>query len=223
MERRRATQPHERPMSIYEVHLGSWRLNPVEGNRSLRYLELADELAAYVTDLGFTHVELMPVMEHPFAGSWGYQVTGYFAPTARFGSPDDFKQFVDHLHGKGIGVILDWVPAHFPRDDWALARFDGTALYEHEHTRGAHPEWGTLIFNYGRDEVRNFLEANASFGRASITSMGSVSMGSRRCSISTTRATRASGSQRARRARGPRGDRLRAGDERGAPPTRATG
>ena len=163
MERRRATQPHEAPMSIYEVHLGSWRLNPLEGNRSLRYLELADELAGYVSDLGFTHVELMPVMEHPFAGSWGYQVTSYFAPTARFGSPDDFKQFVDHLHGKGIGVILDWVPAHFPRDDWALARFDGTSLYEHEHLRGAHPDWGTLIFNYGRHEVRNFLEANAIF------------------------------------------------------------
>ena len=135
----------------------------MEGNRSLRYLELADELAAYVTDLGFTHVELMPVMEHPFSGSWGYQVTSYFAPTARFGSPDDFKQFVDHLHGNGIGVILDWVPAHFPRDDWALARFDGTALYEHEHLRGAHPDWGTLIFNYGRHEVRNFLEASAFF------------------------------------------------------------
>jgi 1,4-alpha-glucan branching enzyme len=164
MERRRASQPHESPMSIYELHLGSWRLNPLEGNRSLSYLELADELAAYVTDLGFTHVELMPVMEHPFAGSWGYQVTSYFAPTARFGSPDDFKQFVDHLHGKGIGVILDWVPAHFPRDDWALARFDGTAVYEHEHpARGAHAEWGTLIFNYGRHEVRNFLEASALF------------------------------------------------------------
>ena len=164
MERRRASRPHEGPMSIYEVHLGSWRLNPLEGNRSLSYLELADELAAYVTDLGFTHVELMPVMEHPFAGSWGYQVTSYFAPTARFGSPDDFKQFVDHLHGKGIGVILDWVPAHFPRDDWALARFDGTAAYEHEHpARGAHREWGTLIFNHGRHEVRNFLEASALF------------------------------------------------------------
>ncbi len=142
MERRRATQPHEGPMSIYEVHLGSWRLNPLEGNRPLRYRELADELAEYVAELGFTHVQLMPVMEHPFSGSWGYQVTSYFAPTARFGSPDDFKQFVDHLHRKGIGVILDWVPAHFPRDDWALARFDGTSLYEHEHARGAHPEWG---------------------------------------------------------------------------------
>ena len=110
-----------------------------------------------MTELGFTHVELMPVMEHPFSGSWGYQVTSYFAPTARFGAPDEFKQFVDHLHGNGIGVILDWVPAHFPRDDWALARLDGTALYEHEHPRGAHPDWGTLIFNYGRHEVRNFL------------------------------------------------------------------
>ena len=133
MERRRATQPHLGPMVIYEVHLGSWRLNPEQGNRTLSYLELADELADYVTDLGFTHVQLMPVMEYPFSGSWGYQVTSYFAPTARFGPPDDFKQFVDQLHGRGIGVILDWVPAHFPRDDWALPRFDGTALYEHEH------------------------------------------------------------------------------------------
>ena len=163
MERRRATQPHERPMSIYEVHLGSWRLNPEEGNRSLRYLELAEELAEYVSDLGFTHVELMPVMEHPFSGSWGYQVTSYFAPTARFGAPDDFKQFVDHLHSRDIGVIVDWVPAHFPRDDWALARFDGTSLYEHDHLRGSHPDWGTLIFNYGRHEVRNFLESSAFF------------------------------------------------------------
>ena len=151
-------------MSIYEVHLESWRRNPEEGNRSLSYLELADELAAYVADLGFTHVQLMPVMEHPFSGSWGYQVTSYFAPTARFGSPDDFKQFVDHLHGKGVGVILDWVPAHFPRDDWALARFDGTALYEHaDPRRGEHPDWGTLVFNYGRHEVRNVLVANALF------------------------------------------------------------
>jgi 1,4-alpha-glucan branching enzyme len=163
MEQRRATKPHERPISIYEVHLGSWRLNPEDGNRSLRYQELAHELAAYVTDLGFTHVELMPVMEHPFSGSWGYQVTSYFAPTARFGSPDDFKGFVDHLHGHGIGVILDWVPAHFPRDDWALARFDGTAVYEHDDLRGSHPDWGTLIFNYGRHEVRNFLESSATF------------------------------------------------------------
>jgi 1,4-alpha-glucan branching enzyme len=164
MERRHAEQPHDLPVSIYEVHLGSWRLNPLEGNRSLSYTELADELAAYVNDMGFTHVELLPVMEHPFSGSWGYQVSGYFAPTARYGSPDDFRTLVDRLHGAGIGVILDWVPAHFPRDDWALARFDGSALYEHQDPRrGAHPEWGTLIFNYGRNEVRNFLLASALF------------------------------------------------------------
>jgi 1,4-alpha-glucan branching enzyme len=150
------------PISIYEVHLGSWRRNPLEDNRPLTYLELADELADYVRDLGFTHVELLPVMEHPFSGSWGYQVTGYFAPTSRFGSPDDFRCFVDRLHRNGVGVILDWVPAHFPRDDWALAQFDGTALYEHaDPRRGAHPDWGTLIFNLSRNEVRNFLLSNA--------------------------------------------------------------
>jgi len=146
------------------VHLGSWRLNPLEGNRRLTYRELADELADYVLDLGFTHVELLPVMEHPFTGSWGYQVTGFFAPTARFGTPDDFRAFVDHLHARGVGVLLDWVPAHFPGDDWALARYDGTALYEHEDPRrGLHPDWGTLVFNLGRHEVRNFLLANALF------------------------------------------------------------
>jgi 1,4-alpha-glucan branching enzyme len=151
------------PISIYEVHLGSWRRN-VHDNSPLSYVELADELADYATDLGFTHVELLPVMEHPFSGSWGYQVTGYFAPTSRFGSPDDFRSFVDRLHQRGLGVILDWVPAHFPADDWALARFDGTALYEHEDPRrGFHPDWGTLVFNYGRNEVRNFLLANALF------------------------------------------------------------
>jgi 1,4-alpha-glucan branching enzyme len=156
--------PHEAPISIYEVHLGSWRLNPLEDNRSLTYVELADELTAYVKDMGFTHVELLPVMEHPFLGSWGYQVSGYFAPTARYGHPDDFRRLVDRLHQAGIGVILDWVPAHFPRDDWALARFDGSALYEHaDPRRGAHPEWGTLIFNYGRNEVRNFLLSSALF------------------------------------------------------------
>ncbi len=162
LERRRAASPHAEPMSIYEVHLGSWRQNVLEDGRPLSYLELADELAAYVNDLGFTHVELLPVMEHPFGGSWGYQVTGFFAPTARFGSPDDFRAFVDRLHREGIGVLLDWVPAHFPRDEWALARFDGTALYEHaDPRRGAHPDWGTLVFNYGRHEVRNFLLASA--------------------------------------------------------------
>jgi 1,4-alpha-glucan branching enzyme len=153
-----------RPLSVYEVHLGSWRLDPRDGNRALSYAELAEELAEYVTGLGFTHVELLPVMEHPYAPSWGYQVTGYFAPTARFGSPDDFRGFVDRLHAAGIGVILDWVPAHFPKDDWALARFDGTALYEHEDPRrGQHPDWGTLVFNLGRNEVRNFLLASALF------------------------------------------------------------
>jgi len=150
------------PISIYEVHLGSWRRNPLENNRPLSYLELADELGDYVEDLGFTHVELMPVMEHPFAGSWGYQVTGYYAPTSRFGTPDDFRTLVDRLHERGIGVILDWVPAHFPRDDWALALFDGTHLYEHaDPRRGAHPDWGTLVFNLGRSEVKNFLLSNA--------------------------------------------------------------
>ena len=162
--RRSAAVPWTEPMSIYEVHLGSWRRNPLEGNRSLTYLELADELAAYALDLGFTHVELLPVMHHPFAGSWGYQVTGYFAPAPAFGSPDDLRAFVERLHAAGVGVILDWVPAHFPRDEFALARFDGTALYEHEDPRrGAHPDWGTLVFNYGRNEVRNFLLANALF------------------------------------------------------------
>jgi 1,4-alpha-glucan branching enzyme len=162
LEDRGTADPLGGPFSAYEVHLGSWRLNPLEGNRSLDYLELADELGDYVRDLGFTHVELLPVMEHPFSGSWGYQVSGYYAPTSRFGTPDDFRHFVDRLHRSGIGVILDWVPAHFPRDDWALARFDGTALYEHaDPRRGAHPDWGTLVFNYGRTEVRNFLVANA--------------------------------------------------------------
>jgi 1,4-alpha-glucan branching enzyme len=162
--RRAGSEPLNGPMSIYEVHLGSWRLNPLEGNRSLTYLELADELSAYAHDMGFTHIELLPVMAHPFTGSWGYQVTGYFAPTPRYGSPDDFRTFVDRMHQNGLGVILDWVPAHFPRDDFALARFDGTALYEHaDPRRGAHPDWGTLVFNFGRNEVRNFLLSNALF------------------------------------------------------------
>ncbi len=164
LDRRRSESQLDRPISIYEVHLGSWRRNSLEGNRSLTYLELADELADYAVDLGFTHVELLPVMEHPFAGSWGYQVTGFYAPTSRFGTPDDFRAFVDRLHRRGLGVILDWVPAHFPRDEFALARFDGTALYEHaDPRRGEHPDWGTLVFNLGRREVRNFLLANALF------------------------------------------------------------
>ena len=144
------------PLRIYELHLASWR----HGVSS--YRELAHQIADHVSAMGFTHVELLPVAEHPFGGSWGYQVSGYFAPTARFGAPDDFRAFVDELHQRGIGVILDWVPAHFPRDEWSLARFDGTKLYEHSDPRlGEHPDWGTLVFNYGRHEVRNFLIANA--------------------------------------------------------------
>ncbi len=143
------------PMSVYEVHLGSWK-------QGLGYTQLADELVAYVRDMGFTHVEFLPVAEHPFSGSWGYQVTSYFAPTSRFGSPDEFRSLVDRLHQEGIGVIVDWVPAHFPKDAWALAKFDGTALYEHEDPLlGEHPDWGTLVFNFGRREVRNFLVSNA--------------------------------------------------------------
>ena len=161
-QRRAEADPQRGPMSIYEVHLGSWRRDPADPERLLSYGELGDQLAAYVKDMGFTHVELMPVMAHPFSGSWGYQVTSYFAPTPRHGSPDDLRAFTDRLHAEGIGVILDWVPAHFPRDAWALARFDGTALYEHaDPRRGEHPDWGTLIFNFGRNEVRNFLLASA--------------------------------------------------------------
>ncbi|MBV9797932.1 MAG: 1,4-alpha-glucan branching protein GlgB, partial [Solirubrobacterales bacterium] len=161
---RAAREPISEPISIYEVHLGSWRLNPLEGNRPLTYLELADELSAYARDMGFTHIELLPVMAHPFLGSWGYQVTSYFAPTPRYGSPDDLRQFIDRMHSGGVGVLLDWVPAHFPRDEFGLARFDGTALYEHaDPRRGSHPDWGTLVFNFGRHEVRNFLIASALF------------------------------------------------------------
>ena len=155
MASRKNFQPWKSAVSVYEVHLGSWR-------PGLSYNELADQLVEYISIEGFTHVEFLPVMEHPFGGSWGYQVTSFFAPTSRFGSPDQFKFLVDALHAAGIGVILDWVPAHFPKDEWALARFDGTALYEHEDPRlGEHPDWGTLIFNYGRNEVRNFVVASA--------------------------------------------------------------
>jgi len=162
--RRHASAPHAEPVSIYEVHLGSWRRDPADPERLLTYRELADPLAAYARDMGFTHVELLPVMAHPFSGSWGYQVTGYFAPDARLGGPDDLRALVDRLHEHDLGVILDWVPAHFPKDDWALRRFDGTALYEHEDPRqGEHPDWGTLVFNFGRNEVRNFLLASGLF------------------------------------------------------------
>ncbi len=151
-----------KPLSVYELHLGSWRRVPEEGDRSLTYREAAVQLADYCVDLGFTHVELMPIAEHPFGPSWGYQVGNYYAPTARYGSPDDLRAMVDALHQKGLGVILDWVPAHFPKDAYALARFTGDALYEHLDPRqGEHPDWGTYIFNFGRKEVCNFLLANA--------------------------------------------------------------
>ncbi len=155
LSRRAQTEPSTQPMSVYELHLASWR-------PGLGYREIADQLMEYLGETGFTHIELLPVAEHPFGGSWGYQVSSYYAPTARFGSPDDFRYFVDTLHQAGYGVIVDWVPAHFPRDEWALARFDGTPLYEHaDPRRGEQPDWGTLVFDYGRSEVRNFLVANA--------------------------------------------------------------
>ncbi len=160
---RASRQALDQPLNIYEVHLSSWRRNP-EDNRVLGYRQLANQLVDYVKEMGYTHVELLPVTEHPFEGSWGYQSTGYFAPTCRFGTPDDFKYFVDHCHQNQIGVILDWVPAHFPKDAHGLAYFDGAALYEYEDPRrGDHPDWGTKIFDYGRNEVRNFLVASALF------------------------------------------------------------
>ncbi|MCI5650256.1 MAG: 1,4-alpha-glucan branching protein GlgB [Fusicatenibacter sp.] len=163
MKQRRNTQGEKAPISIYEMHLGSWR-KPDDGREFYNCREIAPMLAEYVKEMGFTHVELMPVMEHPLDESWGYQVTGYYAPTARYGTPDDFRYFVDYLHGQGIGVILDWVPAHFPRDTFGLSAFDGTCLYEHFDPRqGAHPHWGTLIYNYGRPQVSNFLISNALF------------------------------------------------------------
>jgi len=162
MEQRAKVSRLDQPASIYEVHLGSWRRNPEDGNRPLSYRELAGELVDYVLEMGFTHIELLPVSEHPFDGSWGYQPIGMYAPTQRFGNPDDFRFFVDRCHQAGIAVIVDWVPAHFPRDPHGLGRFDGTALYEHKDPRkGEHADWGTLIFNYGRREVINYLIGNA--------------------------------------------------------------
>nr|WP_255207774.1 1,4-alpha-glucan branching protein GlgB [Myxococcus sp. AM009] len=155
---------HHQPWSVYEVHLGSWRRVVEDGDRPMTYRELAPALAEYIKFTGFTHIELLPVAEHPYGGSWGYQVGGYYAPTARFGHPDDLRFFIDHMHQEGIGVLVDWVPGHFPRDLHALGQFDGTALYEHADPRkGAQPDWGTLVFNFGRNEVRNFLIANALF------------------------------------------------------------
>jgi len=162
MRERGRHKPLDRPVAIYEVHLGSWRRVPEEGHRFLTYAELAEQLGEYVEHMGFTHVELLPVMEHPFYGSWGYQRLGHFAPTRRYGEPEEFMAMVDALHRRGIGVILDWVPAHFPKDPHGLAYFDGTHLYEHENLRQReHPDWGTRIFNFGRREVANFLIASA--------------------------------------------------------------
>ena len=162
MARRSERDLHRTPVAIYEVHLGSWARETGEGGRPLTYREIAPRLIEHARRHGFTHLEFLPLAEHPFTGSWGYQVSAYFAPTARYGTPDDLRFLIDACHHAGLGVILDWVPAHFPKDDFALRRFDGTALYEHEDPRrGEHPEWGTLIFNYGRREVRNFLVANA--------------------------------------------------------------
>ena len=164
MEQRRAKEWPKSPISIYEVHIGSWQRKAEEGNRPLSYLELAEVLLPYVLEMGYTHIELLPIAEHPFEGSWGYQVTNYYAPTSRHGNPDELRHFIDKCHQAGIGVIMDWVPAHFPKDAHALAEFDGTDLYEHMDPRqGEHQDWGTLIFNYGRSEVRNFLIANALF------------------------------------------------------------
>jgi 1,4-alpha-glucan branching enzyme len=162
MKSRTGREHFRQPLSIYEMHFGSWRRKMEDDNRPFNYREMAEPLANYVEQLGFTHVEFMPLKEHPYGPSWGYQVSYYYAPSARYGAPDDLRYLIDYLHQRGIGVIMDWVPAHFPRDAWALGRFDGSALYEHlDPRKGEHPDWGTYIFNYGRNEVRNFLVANA--------------------------------------------------------------
>ncbi|OGQ95311.1 MAG: 1,4-alpha-glucan branching enzyme [Deltaproteobacteria bacterium RIFOXYA12_FULL_61_11] len=164
LEKRKTLNVYERPLSIYEVHTGSWVRVPIEGNRSLTYRELAHRLSDYIVELGFTHVEFLPLMEHPFYGSWGYQTTGYFSPTSRYGNPDDLRALVDHLHRRGIGVIFDWVPSHFPNDEHGLGFFDGTHLFEHEDPRqGIHPDWNSLIFNYNRHEIRSFLLSSANY------------------------------------------------------------
>lgn len=162
LKKRASSQPHRQPLSSYEVHFGSWRRVAENNNRPFNYREMAVALAAYAREMGFTHVEFLPLKEHPYGPSWGYQVSNYFAPSARYGTPDDFRYLIDYLHQHDLGVIMDWVPAHFPKDAFALGRFDGTALYEHLDSRkGEHPDWGTYIFNYGRNEVRNFLLGNA--------------------------------------------------------------
>jgi 1,4-alpha-glucan branching enzyme len=162
MKKRAGREHFRQPLSIYEVHFGSWRRKIEENNQPFSYREMAEALADYVTEMGFTHVEFLPLKEHPYGPSWGYQVSYYYAPSARYGTPDDLRYLIDYLHQRGIGVIMDWVPAHFPKDAFALARFDGSALYEHlDPRKGEHPDWGTYIFNYGRNEVRNFLIANA--------------------------------------------------------------
>ena len=210
LERRRSFDQLREPISVYEVHPGSWRLG-------LGWKELAEQLVAYAGDLGFTHVEFLPVMHHPFSGSWGYQVTGFYAPVSTLGEPDEFRALVDALHQAGIGVILDWVPAHFPRDEFALSRFDGTALYEHDDPRrGAHPDWGTLIFNLGRNEVRNFLLANALYWLREYPRRRAAGRCGRVDALPRLLAQAGRvGAERARRPGGSRGRLLPAGAERG--------
>ena len=204
-----------RPMSVYEVHLGSWRRVPDQGNRSLTYPELAGTLIPYVKEMGYTHVELLPVMEHPFIGSWGYQVIGFFAPTSRLGSPDDFKYLVDECHRAGIGVLLDWVPGHFPLGRSRAGPFRRHCALRHDDPRqGVHPDWGTLVFNYGRHEVRNFLIGSALFWLEQYHVDGLRVIPVRRCSISTLTRGGAVGAESFRRARECRGGRLPPGVER---------